>query len=139
MNECLCNRSSVDIVVFKKYGIKCLILQLHISIAPPVSLTFECVSSKMATIYENVIVSHLNEDGRKNSSSEKNCRIEMSRQGDSVVLCINDGKKMFFQRIAFKSMMFFRSLNPRRSKSTHCAHNKRIGIFTKYIDLLEIV
>ena len=111
---------------------------MHISIAPPVSLTFECVSSKMATIYENVIVSHLDEDGRKNNSSEKNCRIEMSRQGDSVVLCIYDGKKMFFQRIAFKSMIFFRSLNPRRSKSTHKMHTTKEFVFLQNIDLLKI-
>ena len=45
----------------------------------------------MATIYENVIVSNLDENGQRDGSSETTCRLEMSRQGDSVVLCIYEG------------------------------------------------
>lgn len=65
-------------------------MQLQL-LPPPVSLDLAYVSFKMATIYENVIVSNLEENGLKESNSEKTCRIEMSRQGDSVVLCVYEG------------------------------------------------
>lgn len=46
----------------------------------------------MATKFDNVIVADLDENGQYNKENEIRAHIDMSRQGDSVVLCIYKGK-----------------------------------------------
>ncbi|XP_052775248.1 histone-arginine methyltransferase CARMER-like isoform X2 [Mya arenaria] len=49
----------------------------------------------MATTFNNVIVADIDENGHYNAESGVEAKIEMSRQGESVVLCIyKDGKKI---------------------------------------------
>lgn len=45
----------------------------------------------MATKFDNVIVADLDENGQYDKDKEFSAKIDMSRQGDSVVLCIYKG------------------------------------------------
>ena len=45
----------------------------------------------MATNFDNVIVVDLDENGKYKQASEARCTVDMSRQGDSVVLCVYNG------------------------------------------------
>jgi len=49
----------------------------------------------MATIFNNVIVAELDENGQFDPKSGIDAKIDMSRQGDGVVLCIYKGKTVF--------------------------------------------
>lgn len=46
----------------------------------------------MATVFNNVIVANLDENGHYDEKDGVLSKIEMSRQGDSVVLCVYKGK-----------------------------------------------
>jgi len=46
---------------------------------------------KMATVFNNVIVANLDENGHYDTKDEVDAKIDMSRQGDSVVLCVYKG------------------------------------------------
>ena len=45
----------------------------------------------MATVFNNVIVANFDENGQSVKGSETKTRVDMSRQGDSVVLCFYKG------------------------------------------------
>ncbi|XP_060582592.1 histone-arginine methyltransferase CARMER-like isoform X2 [Ruditapes philippinarum] len=62
----------------------------------------------MATKFDNVIVADLNENGQYDKTKEFSAQIDMSRQGDSVVLCIYKGEEKVKSVIVTKEAEYCR-------------------------------
>ncbi|XP_052246669.1 histone-arginine methyltransferase CARMER-like isoform X2 [Dreissena polymorpha] len=62
----------------------------------------------MATVFNNVIVANFDENGQSVKGSETKTRVDMSRQGDSVVLCFYKGEDKIKSVIASKEAEYCR-------------------------------